>query len=238
MTTKQKTMRVVLVVPILICMLLTIGCSSTSKEVRHNRKVDAKIKPTLEEKEKARLLKKIDRDFDNANAHYKLGKLYQTDGLWAESESQFNLALSFDPIHIRAQAAKIKVLINSGSETTPELLADIYIEQASNSASASLSLALAFQNELLDDYALRCYHQSLRLAPNSAKINRQIGYYYLSKNDESTAKGYLTRSFQLNNNQPEVAGELGRLGVAIKIPRKKEKNMRKLDRLVEEAENN
>jgi len=73
------------------------------------------------------------------------------------------------------------------------------------------------------------------LAPNSAKINRQIGYYYLSKNDKNRAKDYLTRSFQLNPNQPEVAGELGRLGVGVKIPRKTEKGKR-LDKIVEESD--
>jgi hypothetical protein len=47
----------------------------------------------------------------------------------------------------------------------------------------------------------------------------------------------LSRSFQLNPNQPDVAGELGRLGVAVKIPRKTEKNTdaKKLDKMVEKS---
>ena len=53
------------------------------------------------------------------------------------------------------------------------------------------------------------------MSPNSAEINKQIGYYYLSKNDNVRAKDFLIRSFDLNRNQPEVAGELGRLGVVI-----------------------
>ena len=32
------------------------------------------------------------------------------------------------------------------------------------------------------------------------------------------AKDYFIRSFQLNSNQADVAGELGRLGVAVRIP--------------------
>jgi Flp pilus assembly protein TadD len=74
------------------------------------------------------------------------------------------------------------------------------------------------------------------MAPNSAKINRQIGYYYLSKGNKDVARDYLSRSFQLNPNQPEVAGELGRLGVAVKIPRKTEKSTKKLDKMVEKSE--
>jgi tetratricopeptide (TPR) repeat protein len=88
----------------------------------------------------------------------------------------------------------------------------------------------------LDEYALTCYQQALRLAPNSAKINRQIGYYYLSKGNKAQGKDYLSRSFQLNPNQPDVAGELGRLGVVVKVPRKVQKQTKKLDKIVEESD--
>ncbi|MGB2864327.1 MAG: hypothetical protein WBC05_13435, partial [Sedimentisphaerales bacterium] len=57
-------------------------------------------------------------------------------------------------------------------------------------------------------------------SPSSALINKQVGYYYLGKSDKDQAKEYLVRSFQLDPKQPEVAGELGRLGVEEKIPRK------------------
>jgi len=40
----------------------------------------------------------------------------------------------------------------------------------------------------------------------------------LGKGDKDRAKEYLVRSFQLDPTQPEVAGELGKLGVEVKIP--------------------
>ncbi len=92
----------------------------------------------------------------------------------------------------------------------------------------------AFQKQLLDDYALLCYNSALNLALNSYAVNRQVGYYWLSKNDKIQAKNYLTQSFRLNPNQPEVAGELGRLGVAITVPRTKSKNTKKLDNILDE----
>ncbi|GAG09516.1 unnamed protein product, partial [marine sediment metagenome] len=126
-------------------------------------------------------------------------------------------------------AAMVKVLADSGDKAKAQLTADIYMNQVSSSAAGSLRLAVAFQKQEMDEYALACYRQALHLAPNSAKIHRQIGYYYLSKGDKVQAQEYLTRSFQLNPNQPEVAGELGRLGIAVKIPRKTEKDTKKLD---------
>jgi len=48
----------------------------------------------------------------------------------------------------------------------------------------------------------------------------KMGYYYLSKNDKQRAKEYLARSFQINPGQWDVADELGRLGVPVRIPPK------------------
>jgi len=216
----------------LICALLFGGCNSGKAKAPQ---VD-EVKRTPAEEKKAKLLRRVDRKFENPETHFELGQLYQADGLWSQAEHQYNITLNFDPTHREAQAARVKVLLESGDTARAELLADEYMGQASISAGGSLRLALAFQKQALDEYALACYRQALRLAPNSAKINRQIGYYYLSKNDKARAQDYLTRSFQLNPNQPEVAGELGRLGTAVKIPRKTKKSTKKLDKIVEESD--
>lgn len=219
----------------LVGILLLAGCGlfDKDKDSKSSRVDKAKLTPA--EQEKAELLKQLDRKFESPDAHFELGQLYHAEGMWTRAEYHYNNALSFDPAHRNAQAAMVKVLAGAGDKTKSALTADIYINQVSASAGESLLLALAFQKQRMDDYALTCYRQALRLAPNSSKINRQIGYYYLSKNDLVQAQEYLTRSFQLNPNQPEVAGELGRLGVAVRIPRKTEKG-KKLDRIVEQSD--
>jgi len=219
---------------ILMCGLLLGGCSTLGIGKRGD--VAKEIKATPIDERKAELLRRIDRKFEDAEAHFELGQLYQKQGLWSEAENQYNITLSFNPVHRPAQAARVKVLMEMGDKEQAGVSADFYVNQASNSALGSLKLAMAFQEQELDDYALRCYEQALRLAPTSAKINRQIGYYYLSKGDRVRAQDYLTRSFQLNPNQPEVAGELGRLGVEVKIPRKTERNPKRLDKIVEESD--
>lgn len=221
---------------VLVGILLISGCGlfDEDKDARSSRVDKGTLTPA--EQKKAGLLRQLDRKFENPDAHFELGQLYHADGLWIRAEGHYNNALSFDPAHRNAQAAMVKVLADSGNKTKSALTADIYINQVSASAGESLLLALAFQKQYMDDYALTCYRQALRLAPNSSKINRQIGYYYLSKNDLVQAQEYLTRSFQLNPNQPEVAGELGRLGVAVRIPRKTEKKTKKLDRIVDQSD--
>ncbi len=221
---------------VLCCTLLLEGCYENLKspESASSPKVKEVGKLSAEQK-KADLLKKLDRKFENPEVHYELGRLYQADGLWTQAEYRYNVALGFDPSHREAQAAMIKVMIDSGNQEKASNYSEIFMNQAAGSAAESLKLAEAFKRQEMDEYALACYQQSLRLAPNSAKINRQIGYYYLSKGQKERARDYLSRSFGLNSNQPEVAGELGRLGVEVRIPRKTEKYTKKLDEIVEQS---
>ena len=129
----------------------------------------------------------------------------------------------------------VQLFFESGDSAKAKNYADIYMNQVANSASQALKLALAFQNQMLDEYALACFRKALKLAPNSPVVNKHMGYYYLSKDDKVRAKEYLSRSFQLNPNQPEVAGELGRLGVAVSVPKKKA-DAKKLDKIVTDSE--
>ena len=78
--------------------------------------------------------------------------------------------------------------------------------------------------------------QAIHLAPTSAKVHKQLGYYYLSKNDKVHAEEYFKRSFNLDPVQPEVAGELGRLGVEVRIPGKVERSPRNVNKVAEEKE--
>lgn len=179
---------------------------------------------------KAELLKQLERRFENPQVHFELGRLYQAEGLLQKAEYHYNVALGFDPVNAQAQAAMVKLFLDGGDAAKGKTYADVYINQASGSAVQSLRLAMAFQEVQLDDYALTCYQQALNLAPNSARVNKQIGYYYLSKGDKVKAKEYLVRSFQLDPNQPEVAGELGRLGVEVRIPQKVETASKQLEK--------
>ena len=218
---------------ILTVSFVLAGCGSAAKKQKPLRAEDVAITPN--DQEKVKLRDKIDRRFEDSEAHFKLGKLYQTDGLWDKAEYEYNLALSFNPVHRRAQAAHVKVLQQTSSRKA-ELAAEIYINQAGGSADRSLRLGQAFQAEQLGQYGLACYRQALALAPNSAAIYKQLGYYYLAKGDKSKAEEYLKQSFQINPNQPEVAGQLGKLGVMIQIPKRPAKSNEKLEKIIESSE--
>ncbi|AQT67314.1 lipoprotein NlpI [Anaerohalosphaera lusitana] len=185
------------------------------------------------EQRKTELLEKIEKDYDNAELHYELGKIYQADGLWQKAETQFSRAIGFDPVHRKAEAALVKTLTLAGEEDRAAPLAKNYLSQAQYSPEASLRLGRAFQQEGLNDYAITAYKQALDLAPNSAGLNKQIGYYYLAQGDKVRAEEYLRRSFQLNPNQPEVAGELGRMGVIVQVPKEKKTSGSQLDKLID-----
>jgi Tfp pilus assembly protein PilF len=211
-------------ISVLFCTLLIFGCNNNSQSTGTNT-----VKQISAEEKKAQLLKSLDRNFENPDAHYELGQLYHAEGQWSKAEWRYHRALNFDPVHWRAQAAMVKLFIDSGEPDKAKNYADIYINKVSVSSAQSLELALAFQNERLDKYAMTCFQQALSLAPSSAEVHKKIGYFYLSRNDKELAKEYFTRSFQLDPRQPEVAGELGRLGVEVRIPTKTGQNSGNMD---------
>ncbi|OHB59923.1 MAG: hypothetical protein A2167_00435 [Planctomycetes bacterium RBG_13_46_10] len=195
-----------------LLLLIFTGCESDAKKGPAPTSADEKI---------ALLNKQLNTKFENPDAHFELGQLYREQGNWKKAEYHYNIALDFDPAHRNSQAAMVKGLISNGYKAKAEQYARNYMNQTSGSALSSLELAGAFSRQQLDGYALLCYQQALRLGPDLPEVNKQVGFYYLNKNDEEHAKEYLSKSFQLNPNQPDVAGELGRLGVVVKIPGKK-----------------
>lgn len=197
----------------LLCTVLLSGCNENAQSTGINT-----TKQVSPEERKAQLQKSLDRNFENPDAHYQLGQLYQAEGNWSQAQWHYQRALNFDPVYWPAMAALVKLYIDSGDPAKAKNIADDYINKVSISADQSLDLALAFQNDNLDKYAVICFQQALNLAPNSAKIYKKVGYYYLNRNDKDKAKEYFIRSFQLDPNQPDVAGELGRLGVEVRIP--------------------
>jgi tetratricopeptide (TPR) repeat protein len=189
------------------------------------------VKQLSPEEKKAQLLKSLDRKFDDPQAQFELGQLYQSERKWSEAEWRYHRALNFDPVLWPAQAAMVKLFIDSGDPAKAKNYADMYMNKVSTSADQSLELALAFQNAGLDEYAVACFNQALSLSPNSAEIHKKFGYYYLSRNDKEKAKEHFIRSFQIDPRQPDVAGELGRLGVEVRIPQQTGQNANNQDKI-------
>jgi len=210
---------------VLTAAILVGGCSSGSK----SEKFDREARDIGSSGQKAELRAAVDRKFENTEAHYKLAKLYSSDGLFDKSEYHYNVAISFDPAHHRAQAGLVKLLINTDRGERSKLTAEMYMRQARVSAKSSYLLGQAFQKELLDEYAVACYQQAMALAPDSAAIHRQLGLYYLGKGDKVRAEDYLRRSFQIDPYQADISGQLGRMGVEVAVPRKGRQSGEKID---------
>jgi tetratricopeptide (TPR) repeat protein len=211
-----------LVFALFVCTFLPGGCTPTTENENIQTPGVGKVTQTLSEEKKQELLKTVQRRFENPQAHYELGQIYRNEGLLVSAEYHYNTALRFDPVHREAQAAMVKMLTDSGETAKAKQLAVTYMGEVSSSAAGARRLGLAFQKEGLDEYALACYQEALRLEPSSAESYKLMGYYYLSKNDKVLAREYLSRSFELKRNQPDVALTLGQLGVEIKIPQQTE----------------
>jgi len=207
---------------LLVCVLLLVGCNSQGAK---SSKGDIGVAPSTDKK--TRLLYELDRKFENPDVHFELGQLYRGEGLWTQAQYHYETALRFDPANMAAQAALVRVLTDSGQKAEANALARRYIEQVGGLWKETLKLGNAFRKEQVDDYVLVCYQQALRLSPESAEVHREMGYYYLSKNDKDAAKEHFKESFRLDPRQADVAGELGRLGVAVRVPREAQKEAEK-----------
>jgi tetratricopeptide (TPR) repeat protein len=193
--------------------LFIAGCSKNGTTVRmdQNSRMASDIRM-------AELQKELNQKWENPTAHYGLGQLYHAQGDWSKAEYHYNIAIGFNPAYREVQAAMVKLQLDKGDRLMAEKLANGYITQVVSIPEQVLLLGTAFEKQGLDDYALTCYTKALQATPDSWQVNRQLGYYYLHKNNKDKAKEYFIRSFQLNSSQADIAGELGRLGVAVRIP--------------------
>jgi tetratricopeptide (TPR) repeat protein len=189
-------------------------------------------------KSEAELLAELNRGFENPDVHCQLGQLYHSSKEWAKAEYHYNIALGFDPSHRPTQAAIVKLQLDRSNPARAETYARNYISQASGSVAELLKLGQEFSDSAgggLNEYALTCFKQALSMADAGSgvppgrrgKLLRadaygKLGFYYLKTGDKTRAKEYLGRSFELNPNQPDVAGALGRLGVVVQVPREPE----------------
>ena len=193
-------------------------------------------KPLTTQDEKAILLQQLDKKFENPDAHFQLGQIYAKEGLYDQARYHYNVAYGFDPSHRAVQAAIVKLLLDEKKETEAQSKAAAFMTQVDNSYDESLKLARAFKALNVDEYIMTSYQQVLRINPDSAEVYRDLGYYHLEKGDKDLAKSYLTKSFQLDSNQPDVAGELGKLGIEVQIPQPPEKKPGLWDRIFKNKE--
>ena len=227
---KKMTKSFRMLVAGLVLAVLFCGC-----ELNGNKR-DQAVVPTADELKREELSKRLERRWDDANAHYELGKIYLGDGMWSQAENEFAIAMGYDPVHWGSAAGIVRTLVESDQNSKAKILAEDYIRRARYSASASLLLGKAFQKEYFDDYALTCFEQALRIAPDSAGLNKEVGFYHLSKKDDVRAASYLKHSFEIDPRQADVARALGRLGIAVELPRGKEPNPRRLDKLLQKQD--
>jgi tetratricopeptide (TPR) repeat protein len=218
---KSRIEMVAGVLPLLLLLsLITVLPCGCARSGSSTGRIESSPTPPTTQTERELLLE-IDKKFENPEAHYELGRYYQRAREWTKAEYQYNIALSQRPALVGAQAGLVKLYVDEGEPAKAEQFANAYIGQASSSGNTRtmLNLGWEFENQGLGEYALRCFRQALADAPDSYEANKQMGLYYLGKGDKDKARQYLGRSFELNPRQPDVAGELGRLGVVVEAPK-------------------
>jgi tetratricopeptide (TPR) repeat protein len=165
------------------------------------------------------LLSLVDRDFQDPEAHYQLGEYYHSEKRWDRAQYHLELAINFAPGFRKAQVALVRLFLDKGDRQAADAAVSRFSRQLSNSPQDMVDLAKAFASAGLDSYAQACFAEATKASPDSALVFKELGLYWFRKNDTAKARQYLTRSFQLDPSQPDVAGALGQLGVVVEVPR-------------------
>jgi len=202
--------RIVTMLALALALSLT-GCESAQP-------TPAQGQGAIEQTQKEQLLEQIERRYESPEAHYKLGKIYYNEGALDKADFEYRVAVGFDPVHYRAQAGIVRVAVDQKDPQRARNIAELYISQTAVSAEKSLLLGKAFAGENLGEYALSCYYQAIGLDPKMSEPYKLLGFHYLKAGDKVRAEENLRRSFELNPYQPDVSGELGRLGVPVTTP--------------------
>ncbi len=189
----------------IVCIITLVFMASCSKE---QAAADSK---------EAMLLAQIDAKFESPQAHFDLAKYYAETGQWSKSAYQYAITVGFDPTNMPARAGHIKGLMMSNQQRKANELIGDYVASA-GSEKATVELAKSLRKEGLPEFSLMACERGLSLYPTSAPLHRELGYYYLAKDDKVMAEEYLRKSFEFDPYQADVAGALGRMGVKVQAP--------------------
>ena len=201
----------IILLSLLLSMVCLCGCQSGQKDAQEQEFM------TQAQIQEARLLEQIERKYESPEAHYELGRLYQGQGRWKKAAFHYNVTRGYDPVHYKAAAGQVKVLMMDGQTVKAKKLAEIFVEQVNYQAPASMMQGRAFQMQMLDDYTLKCYQQAMQLSPENPIIAKRIAYFHLHRKELKLAEQYFKRSFTFDPYQPDVARELGKLGIIVEL---------------------
>jgi len=196
---------------ILVCVVLVSGC------VRQKTVVTTTNMPLVPDKE-SYLKSQLQNHFANPDVHCELGRHYLSEGLLDKAKYHFEASLGCDPAHRNTQAAYIKLFIVSHDSHKAAQLFTKYKKQLLSSPRQMCKLAKALGEEGLDEFSLNCFEQALVASPESAETHRQLGYFHSARGETQKALIHFQASIRLNPNQADIAGELGRMGIALEKP--------------------
>ncbi|MEN6308603.1 MAG: hypothetical protein ABFD91_12700 [Anaerohalosphaeraceae bacterium] len=196
-------METILRASLVVLMLMVIGCGPKKQP----------IGPDTEES----LLMQLDQKFENPDAHYKLAKIYHSQGQWVKAEYEYNIAIGFAPLNKWPEAGLVKLYEDLGKKDNAQAATDKAMRTCT-SDNELIMLAKAMQKENLHVHAQTVYEYALTVAKNKGGIYKEMGYYYLTMGDKVRAEDAFRKSLEIRPYQPDVSAELGRMGVKVVAP--------------------
>lgn len=169
----------------------------------------------------ALLREAVDLKHDLAEAHFRLGKIHEQRGELEDAADCHELAVHFEPGHVRAHFALAGLHKTQGRHAEAAGHYRSVIENDPNDAAAHCNLCLALYD--LDDYRQARVHgeRAIAIDPAMAEAHHNLGLVLTMTGEPSLALRHFRRALELKPHAAIAAGlahayrDLGRLDEAI-----------------------
>ena len=157
----------------------------------------------------------VDLDPGFTNRYYNLGRSSQALKQYERALEEYRRALEYYPGHGEARKGRIDCLVQMNA---PQRQIDDEVDSAVNTLHVRehgriyLAQAAAYYRVGRAADIPPVLGRALAAAPADAHVHALAGRLYRALGDVSSAKRCFITAYQLDPDEPDVAGELGRLG--------------------------
>lgn len=156
-----------------------------------------------------RLLRALETNPKNSEAHYLLGTLLFAAGRFEEAEVSFREAVRLHPEHSRAHQGLGEIYGRRGDRDRAREHWEAAARYDSGNPEIRKSLAELYEAEGEESAALREYWTALRLKPDDVPLRRRLAFIHADSGDWETARELIAEALRHHPEDPTLLSDLG-----------------------------
>ncbi len=219
----KKAFRIACSLILSLGLLVLSGCSES---VKLSNQGQALVKYGQFPQAQEKLTQSLNYDYENAEAHYWLGRCYHAEGKIEKAIYQYSLAVRFVPSKDVYQVTYIKSLYNNGQKNEAFEAAQTFLRLTKKDPTYTqdkIVLAQHFaQSGMLDLAMMTCDYATVQDPGNASPVVAKADLYFKS-GQKQVGVETLREAFRIDPYFPGLASRLGTHGLRVNIPQSDQK---------------